>query len=476
VFDSSWGLLSPQEQDTFAALSVFRGGFSREAAQVVAGASLRGLADLVSKSLLTANPGTRRYEVHELLRQYAAADLEKDHDRFRQIGDSHAAFYADVMGEAPFLMSHGKQAELIDMIERDIENIRLAWRYLIAASDARRAHKFVLGLWVLYEIRGWYSASIALFNDALDLLPEDPDDEDITVLRALASAVKGWSLALLGQPKAAVIAAAEPAELLARLSNWPDYWIAVQCLVIALPYLGAVQEMAAQLDAAIGRYASLDEKFWVASLKDWRAFAAILGADFDSAARFAEEAAQQLGSGAEYWVKVWSLWVRAMIAAHENRLDDAIDLYAEQVAHCRKVSYVRGMMVSLEGLGEANVAAGRLDAAEQAFIDGIAGAEQMGMVRDMLNMMVKVAKVRGQRGQSIEAVELLATVLAEPTSVHQPFTDTTPINKAASAALSELEAALDPAAYASAFARGSERPYGVAAHQLIANSPYTGRY
>jgi hypothetical protein len=28
-----------------------------------------------------------------------------------------------------------------------------------------------------------------------------------------------------------------------------------------------------------------------------------------------------------------------------------------------------GIMVSLEGLGEANVAAGRLDAAEQAFIE-----------------------------------------------------------------------------------------------------------
>jgi predicted ATPase len=306
VFDSSWGLLSPQEQGTFAALSVFRGGFSREAAEVVAGASLRGLANLVSKSLLTANPDTRRYEVHELLRQYAAAELEKDHDRFRQIRDSHAAFYANVMGEAPSLMSHGKQAELIDRMERDIENIRSAWRHLIATSNARRARKFVLGLLILYEIRGWYSASIALFNDALELLPENPDDEDITVLRALASAVKGWSLALLSQPKAAVMATTAPTELLARLSNLLDYWIAVQCLAIALVYLGSVEEMAAQLDEAIERHESLDEKFWVASLKDWRAFAAVGGADFAGAARFAEEAAEQLGSVDEYWVTVWN--------------------------------------------------------------------------------------------------------------------------------------------------------------------------
>jgi predicted ATPase/class 3 adenylate cyclase len=461
VFDSSWGLLSPQERDTFAALSVFRGGFSRVAAEVVTGASLRDLASLVSKSLL---------------RQYAAAELEKDHDRFRQIRDSHAAFYADVMGEAPFLMSHGKQVELIDLIERDVENIRSAWHHLIATRNARWARKFVLGLWMLYEFRGWYSASIALFNEALELLPEDPYDEDITVLRALASAAKGWSLALLSQPKAAVIATTGPTKLLARVSNLHEYWIAMQCLAIALVYLGSVEEMAAQLDEAIERYESLDEKFWAASLSDWRAFAAVVGADFDAAARFAKQAAEQLGSIDEYWVTVWNLWLRAMIATHENRPGDAIGLYAEQVARCRKVSYVRGIMVSLEGLGEANVAAGRLDAAEHAFIEGIAAAEQMGMVRDMLNMMTKVAKVWGQRGQPLEAVELLATVLAEPTSVYQPFTDTTPINEAASAALSELEGELAPEAYASAFARGSERPYYAAADRLIGDLPDAGRH
>lgn len=82
-------------------------------------------------------------------------------------------------------------------------------------------------------------------------------------------------------------------------------------------------------------------------------------------------------------------------------------------------------------------------------------------------MMTKVAVVRARRGHPRDAVELLATVLAEPTSVHQPFTDSTPINEAASAALSELEQALDAEAFSSAYARGAERPYDVAAKALI---------
>jgi predicted ATPase/class 3 adenylate cyclase len=467
VFDYSWDLLSEQERDTFTALSVFRGGFSRDAAEVVASASLRNLASLASKSLLIANPDTRRYEVHELLRQYAAAELEGDHNRHRQIRDAHAAFYADVMGEAPDLMSHGRQAELLAIMERDVENIRSAWRYHIAISNARGARKFVLGLLMLYEFRGWYSASINLFNEVLDLLPEDLIDDDITILRALASAAKGWSLALLSQPETAVKAAAGPTELLSHRSNPLDFWISVQCLAIALVYLGSVEEMAAQLDRAIARHDSLDERFWVASLNNWRAFAAVVGGDFDGAARFTNEATRQLGSVDEYWVTVWNLWLRAMIATNENRPDDAIDLYTQQVARCREVSYVRGTMVSLEGLGEANVAAGKLDAAEKAYIEGMSAAQGMGMVRDMLGMMTQIAKVRAQRGLPSEAVELLATVLAEPTSGNRPFTNTTPINETASAALSDLEEMLDPEAYASAYARGAERPYDEVAKQLL---------
>ena len=66
-------------------------------------------------------------------------------------------------------------------------------------------------------------------------------------------------------------------------------------------------------------------------------------------------------------------------------------------------------------------------------------------------------------------------MLAEPTSVHQPFIDNTPINETASAALSELEEELDPKEYSTAQARGSERPYDVAAKELLDNLTGEGR-
>lgn len=52
VFASSWRLLSCEEQRVLAALSVFRGGFTRAAAAEIAGATLPVLASLEHKSLI----------------------------------------------------------------------------------------------------------------------------------------------------------------------------------------------------------------------------------------------------------------------------------------------------------------------------------------------------------------------------------------------------------------------------------------
>jgi DNA-binding SARP family transcriptional activator/predicted ATPase len=74
VFGRSWQLLTRVEQATFSQLSLFRGGFTRRAAAEVAQATLQVLARLVDQSLLQ-RAATNRYQIHELLRQYAADKL-----------------------------------------------------------------------------------------------------------------------------------------------------------------------------------------------------------------------------------------------------------------------------------------------------------------------------------------------------------------------------------------------------------------
>ena len=56
VFDHSWQLLSKPERAAFKKLSVFRGGFDRQAAKDVAGASLSTLAVLVTSPCCAWSP------------------------------------------------------------------------------------------------------------------------------------------------------------------------------------------------------------------------------------------------------------------------------------------------------------------------------------------------------------------------------------------------------------------------------------
>ena len=70
VIESSWQLLSADEQTLFRKLAVFRGGFTRVAAQAVARATLPQLMALVDRSFLRLD-ADQRFRRHPLLLQFA---------------------------------------------------------------------------------------------------------------------------------------------------------------------------------------------------------------------------------------------------------------------------------------------------------------------------------------------------------------------------------------------------------------------
>jgi predicted ATPase/class 3 adenylate cyclase len=470
VFDYSCARLSHEERQTFLALSAFRGGFTREAAQAVAGASLRGLSTLANKSLVTPSPETGRYVVHELLRQYGEAELRQDTKLSRPVDEAHAAFYAALMKECLALFVRSDQPRAVRVAEQDLDNVRSAWRYYLAAGDAAAARSFIEGLWYLYEIRGWYLAGISFFSEALEALPAHSDEDEVVKLRALAAAVQAWFMSLVGQPEAGEAAARNATDTLHDSLDFDAHMTAAQCHAVSLAYLGRMEEMAACMEEAMAVADAGDHPLWPAAMRNWRSFAAFLAGDIGTAENLLPESYEVYERLDEHYFMSWNLWMQAMIATQQDRPQDAIDLYTRQVARCRDIGYMRGTMVALEGLGEANVAAGSFEAAEKAFIEGMVTADKMGMVRDMLGMMAKIAKVRAATGRPAEAIEMLATIHAEPISAQQPFTDNTPIKDIAAEALDDLRDVLGPDEYSAARARGTSTPFEVAAKELMTAS------
>ena len=98
AIDQSWRLLTDEQRSAFSRLSVFRGSFDRNAAVAVTGVDLRLLSELVAKSLLR-RPDFGRFELHELLRQYAAEQLRLSPGEEADARERHARHYAAMLLE-----------------------------------------------------------------------------------------------------------------------------------------------------------------------------------------------------------------------------------------------------------------------------------------------------------------------------------------------------------------------------------------
>lgn len=169
VFEQTWNRLTMEEQGVFRALSVFKGAFRREAAEAVAGASMRILSDLVDKSLLMREPNGR-YQIHELLRQYAQTRLETKTDEVIRIRDLHATYYARFLQERNRNLNGGRQREACLEIEADLDNIRAAWSWAVEHSIVEAINQSLHPLFQFYAIQSRLIEAIDAFENAAQML------------------------------------------------------------------------------------------------------------------------------------------------------------------------------------------------------------------------------------------------------------------------------------------------------------------
>ena len=155
AFDQSWRLLSSEQQAVLAQLSVLRGDFAREAAAAVSGADLRLLSELVSKSLVRRSD-FGRYELHELLRQYAAEKLAAESsDELAAARERHARHYLGALAEhRPALVSEGV-VQARDELRRELDNMRVAAEWAVTTWAEDDARGVLAGLNEFFFAHSW---------------------------------------------------------------------------------------------------------------------------------------------------------------------------------------------------------------------------------------------------------------------------------------------------------------------------------
>ena len=184
VFEHSWGLMTAEERRIFVRLAVFEGGFSRDAAQQVAGASLSMLSGLIDKSLVRKHTA-ERYQVHELLRQYAT-------ERFAtyaleiEVRGVHAEYYANFLQSRGQLAAGATEGQHLEGIAGEMENIRRAWQWAAQHAITSVLDRCANALYAFYDLRGWIGEGEEAFARAAEGLSSSNVADRRTLAKVLA--------------------------------------------------------------------------------------------------------------------------------------------------------------------------------------------------------------------------------------------------------------------------------------------------
>ncbi len=173
VFDASWSLLTPDEQRVLCGLSVFGGGFTRQAAEDVAGATLPLLAALLDKALvrrMTAPGSAVRYDLHPLVRQYAAERLQDRADMHAGVHARHMRYVVRLLADHDHRLNSGEQHTVILELAAELANLRAAWAWAIAHDQIAVLEPAWNVVHWLCEYRMWFQDGEQLFRSVVHAL------------------------------------------------------------------------------------------------------------------------------------------------------------------------------------------------------------------------------------------------------------------------------------------------------------------
>ena len=456
----SENLLSLEQQRLFRRLAVFVGGFTLEAAEAVCaqppGAEplgidlLEGLEVLVDQSLVQPWTGDVDGGVDEkagaeacfrwlyVVREHAQERLEAS-DEVTALRVAHAAYYLALAEcSEPELRGTGQEAEWLERVEREYDNVRAALGWLSDRGEVTLALRLAVGIgdfWVMRshfrEGRSWLEGLVAV--TAPPGAPVDTEAHVPIVLRAQALALLGTLASVLFDVDAAAVHL-EAALTLSRSVG--DQW--------GVSYaLGALGDMAREQGDAERAVACYEEMARVTRALDGSAaltqalaaegLAAFERGEWARAGTLLEQelALHRMRPQREQDSIGRCLWLLGVVALHLGDLAGATVRLQEAVALARILGNQDGLAYVLEGLAWAAAAAARGERAARLLGAAAARREALGQaMRPYFRNQVEteVAPARAALGEASWAAgfaagraltleEASAEALEEPRSV-----------------------------------------------------------
>jgi len=481
AFDHSWELLSPEERRALSRLAVFQGGFDCRAAEQVAGASPQALLSLASKSLVRRRE-PERFDLHEMVRQYALARLILDPD-WDEARDRHSAYYLALLKGREHDLKGAAQVQALRQLTDEMSNVRAAWAWAVLcerfalvgealrsyswlcevsgrlqegideldlviralrdrwADDAERAvlAQAVAQQGMLSFRRGRFAAALALFDEGLTLARPLGDPAllvDALVLSSIILHLCGdydGALARLREGGACARAAGD--DWFAIYADYNVGYIAGQTGRYAEGYelmrrsLAAWRVIGDPISIALGLNHLVPTAVWLGRYEEAQAY-------LDESIALCAATGDRWGLGTAYRFL-------ALVALAQGRIDEAR-------AHAnRSLDILKGYVIGwdfvqpLIYLGECAAAGGDVAEAERLFREALRGALEVAAGPLAAEAVAGLAAARRRAGRGESALALTLSVLRCPGATHHTRERVERLRV-------ELAAALTPDQYAAA--------------------------
>ncbi|HSC63794.1 MAG TPA: tetratricopeptide repeat protein [Caldimonas sp.] len=362
----SWRLLAADEEAALAGLSVFRGGFTRAAAEAVSGCSSVTLARLVERSLVHVVAGGR-FDLHPLVAQFAAERLVEQAARRDEVLRRHGEHFA---ARLQACVASGVQATaaVLQELAVDFENVRAAWAILVASGDTARLAVAARALSDFGTARGRTQELKQLVAAAMPATSNDALARNALLQAAAILHFRGGDL------DSARALARDALEAAIAAGDEPGQRSMLNTLALALKDLGRYEEAERCARDALRRARAAGAEREVASCAN----------------------------------------TCAILAKTRGDNVEAAALYEEAIALHRRSGEQRGLAVCLNNLGNVHRALDDGAAAQRCFEEALRVCEQHGIASTRSFALLNLGIVHQRAGRMALATSFAQRARAEP--------------------------------------------------------------
>ncbi|MDQ7857407.1 MAG: tetratricopeptide repeat protein [Armatimonadota bacterium] len=340
AMDWSYELLADDERAVLRRLSVFAGGWTLEAAEVIcadAGVEATQVLDLqaalVDKSLVVVEDqgGRPRYRLLETVRQYAR-------DKLLEVGEAgawrtrHRDWFLELAERAATRLQGPTQADALDALSAEHDNLNAAIEWSLGNNEPEAALRMAAALWWYWYLRGYFREGSRWSQDAL--------------ARATA-------------PTSVRVRALTGAGLLAYAQG--DF-----------TRLGGYGEEGLALARELG------EPLYAAYCQILLSLDALLRGDYGRAETLARESQDWLQAMEHAWGLATAGLILAEVARLRGRWAQSLATYEQSLLLFREVGDMWGMAMAQRGLGFLARAEGDYERATALHEEGLAMARRLG--------------------------------------------------------------------------------------------------